>query len=475
MSFGQFISILLARWKIGLLVFLTTVGATVGVSLLLPKKYSADAAIILDIKSPDPIAGVLLPILAVPSYMATQADILQSSRVAQKVVKQLKLTDNPQLRKQWLEDTEGKGSIDAWVASALQKNLTVKPSRESNVIQVSFKGADPRFAAVITNAFVQSYLDTSLELKTEPAKAYAGFFDDRSKGLRENVEQAQGRLSTYQKSKGIIATDERFDIETTRLNELSSQVVGLQALAVESASRQAQASKAADQLQEVLQNPLISGLKADLVRQQARLSESSAKLGASHPQIQELQANISALTEKIALETKRISGGVAVSNNINRQRESEIRASLDAQRAKVLKLKESRDEFAVLQRDVENAQKAYDVVVSRGTQTTLESQTQQTNAAVLNPAVEPTDPSSPKIFLNSLVSIFLGTVLAIGVALILELLDRRVRSAQDVMELIDLPVIGLLPGPDSRGLFKKTQPSLLQKRILRRLPPPVSS
>jgi polysaccharide biosynthesis transport protein len=475
MSLGQFFSILLARWKIGLLVFVFTVGATVGVSLLLPKKYTADAAIILDIKSPDPIAGVLLPTLAMPSYMATQVDIIQSARVAQKVVRQLKLADNPELREQWQEDTQGKGSIEAWVATALQKNLTVKPSRESNVIQVSFKGADPRFASVVTNAFVQSYLDTILELKIEPAKAYSGFFDDRSKGLRENVERSQSRLSAYQKTKGIIATDERLDIETSRLNELSSQFVALQALAVESNSRQVQANKSAEQIQEVIQNPLISGLKADLVRQEARLRESSSKLGANHPQIQELQANISALVEKIAQETKRVSGGVVVSNNINRQREVEIRASLDAQRSKVLKLKESRDEFAVLQRDVENAQKAYDIVVSRGTQTTLESQTQQTNAAVLNPASEPTDPSFPKILLNSAVAVFLGTMLAVAMTLIMELLDRRVRSAQDVNSLTNLPVIGFLPGPDKHGVFKKAQPTMLQKRILKRLPPPAAS
>jgi polysaccharide biosynthesis transport protein len=470
MSFGQFLSILLARWKIALLVFLFSVGSVVGISLLLPKKYTADAAIILDIKSPDPIAGVLLPSLAMPSYMATQVDIIQSNRVALKVVKQLKLIENAALREQWLQATKGKGSIEAWVADALQKNLIAKPSRESNVIQVSFKGSDPRFAAVITNTFVQAYLDTVLELKIEPAKAYSGFFDERSKGLRENVERAQTRLSAYQKIKGIVATDERLDIETTRLNELSNQLVALQAIAVDSSSRQSQANKSSEQMQEVLQNPLVSSLRGDLARQEARLREVSSKLGANHPQILELQANINELAEKIAQEIGRVTGGVTVSNSINRQREIAIRASLDAQRNKVFKLKESRDEFNVLQRDVENSQKAYDIVVSRGTQTTLESQTQQTNAAILNPATEPPDPSSPKMLFNTAAGLVLGTLLALGTVLINELVDRRVRSVHDITALTELPVIGLLPGPDKGKIFRRNQPSVLQKRILRKLP-----
>ena len=83
-------------------------------------------------------------------------------------------------------------------------------------------------AAKMANAFVQAYLDVSLGLKVDPAKQYSTFFDNRSKELRANLERAQAKLSAYQREKGIIANDERFDIENARLGELSTQVVGLQ-------------------------------------------------------------------------------------------------------------------------------------------------------------------------------------------------------------------------------------------------------
>ena len=241
MTFSQFLSILKARWVSALLVLVLTVGTTVGVSLVLPKNYTASAAVVLDVRSPDPIAGMVLGAMAMPAYMATQVDIIQSDRVAQRVVQGLRLTENAQTRAEWLEATGGQGNFEAWVADLLKKKLDVKPSRESNVVNVSYTSPDPRFAAVLANAFVKAYMDVSIGLRVSPAKQYNEFFDARAKELREALEQSQAKLTAFQKTSGILATDERFDIETQRLNELSSQLVALQALSAESGSRSAQA------------------------------------------------------------------------------------------------------------------------------------------------------------------------------------------------------------------------------------------
>ncbi len=474
MTFSQFLSILKARWVSALMVLVLTVGTTVGVSLVLPKNYTASAAVVLDVRSPDPIAGMVLGAMAMPAYMATQVDIIQSDRVAQRVVQGLRLTENAQTRAEWLEATGGQGNFEAWVAELLKKKLDVKPSRESNVVNVSYTSPDPRFAAALANAFVKAYMDVSIGLRVSPAKQYNEFFDARAKELREALEQSQAKLTAFQKTSGILATDERFDIETQRLNELSSQLVALQALSAESGSRSAQArGSQADQLQDVLGNPVVAGLRADLSRQEARLQELNARLGDAHPQVVELRANIAELNTRLQTESNRVSGSVGVTNTINKQRESEIRASLDAQRAKVLALKQQRDEASVLMKEVETAQRAYDQVVARASQTNLESQNTQTNISVLTPATEPADHSSPKLLLNTLLSVFLGTLLAVGFALVRELMDRRVRSPQDLVEALGLPVLGALPKPMRGGFAGKIGNTLmLPSNMMGRLPRP---
>ena len=472
MNLSQFLAILRARWWVAAIVFGLTVATTLAVSLLLPKRYAATATLLVDVKTPDPIAGMLFPSIGLPGYMATQVEILESMRVSERVVKLLKLADNPQVREQWLDATGGKGNLESWLASTFKKNIDGKPSREANVITVTYTGQDPRFSAALANAYVQAFLETSVELRNDPARQYSSFFDGRAKELRDAVEKAQAKLSTFQRENSLVANDERLDIETSRLNELSTQLVMMQAAAAESQSRTSQANSASgEKMQEVLNNGVVAALKTDISRAEARLKELNSRLGDNHPQVIEAKASIAELRSRMDAEIRRVTGGVGVSNTIVRARESDVRAALDAQRTKVLKLKGLRDEVAVLQRDVEAAQRAYDSVTSRRAQTSLESQANQTNISVLAPASEPGEASSPKVLLNTALSVVVGALLGLGAALLVELIDRRVRTVGDAAESFGLPLLGVLPGPAPRRGGAGRVP-LLQQRILGQLPSP---
>jgi hypothetical protein len=145
---------------------------------------------------------------------------------------------------------------------------------------------------------------------------------------------------------------------------------------------------------------------------------------------------------------------------------------LEAQRAKVLRMKAVRDDGLVLQRDLENAQRSYDAVQARLAQSSLESQTTQSNVNVLAQAVAPVEHSSPRLLLNTALAIVLGALLAIGTALLLEMMDRRVRGADDILATLDLPVIGILPKPGAKGWRgSKGLPSAMQQRLMAPMPP----
>jgi succinoglycan biosynthesis transport protein ExoP len=445
MTLTQMLLVLRARWLTAVAVMLGVVTLVLAVSLLLPRQYAGTAAVVLDVKSPDPIAGVVLPGLSGSGYMATQIDVLKSERVALRAIRALELDKRPELRQRWQEATEGEGEFDSWLSDMMLAKLEAKPGRDSNVIAVSYTSADPKFAAAMTNAFVKAYIDTTLELRTEPAKRFSSFFDTRSKQARETLEQAQSKLSDYQRKNGIVASDERLDVENSRLSELSTQMVMMQALADESLSRQSQAGANGDRMQEVLNNPLVAGLTTELARQEAKLNEMNARLGAQHPSVQELRANIDNLRARVASETRRVTGSVSVNNSVNQSRVAQLRAALEEQRNKVLKLKGQRDEAAVLMRDVENAQRTYDAVVNRANQTGIESEMTQTNVSVLKQASVPTSPSSPRILLNTAIAIVLGLLLGLGAAIARELGDKRLRSEEDVLLLLRQPLVGVLP------------------------------
>lgn len=449
MSFSQFLAILRARKKAALLAFAAVVLIALALSLLLPKKYKAEASVVIDAK-PDPVSVLSSATLSLPNFIATQIDIITSDRVALRVIRDLKLTEVPVLREQWQRDG-GDSTIEQFLIELLQLGLDVKPSRESNVITVAYKSADPRFSATLANAFIQAYITTTLELRSDPAQNFRRFFDTQTKEAREALEKAQAKLSAYQQEKGIIATDERLDVENSRLNELSSQLTQLQAISAESSSRQGQAMGArADQLAEVLNNPLISSLKADLSRGEAKLKELASKFGDAHPQVVEAKANAAELRSRIDAETRKVTSGVGVNNSINKGREGQVRSALEAQRAKVLQLKAVRDEGMLLQREVDNSQRTYDLLTQRLNQIALEAQSTQSYANSLTVAQPPSEPSSPKILRNMVVAVFLGLLIAVATVMTLEKFDRRARSSEDLVNAFGLPVLGVLPNPNAK-------------------------
>ena len=450
MNFTQFLSIVRARWLVALVVLAVAVATAALVSVfLLTKRYTATASVLVDAK-PDPVAGVLYPGAKSTAFVATQVDVLKSERVARRVLRNLRLTESPAVREQWLASTGGEGTIEQWLIEQYATSLEVLPSTESNVIYVRFTSSTPDTAAQLANAFVDAYLQTTLELRVDPARQYTTFFEKQLKDSRETLEKAQAKFSAFQRAKGLIATDERLDIENSRLNELSTQLVGLQALSSESGSRQAQVVTSGDRMQEALSNPVVISLRADLARSEARMQELNARYGSRHPQVLELQASIAELRARLDAELKRASGSVTVTATINRQREREVRAALEAQRAKVLQLKAVRDDATVLLRDLENAQRTYDMLFAKMNQIELERDNTTSNIYKLTQAVAPVKPSSPIILLNVSLAFVLGAMLALGTVLVLELMDRRVRTFDDLTASLGLPVLGDMPRPDSK-------------------------
>lgn len=457
MTIQQFLLILKARYKLALLVLISTVVLTVTVSLLMSKQYTASAALVVDVKSPDPVSGLMLQGMMAPGYMATQIDIINSDRVAKAVVRLLRLDESAAIRQQWQVDAQGKGQLIDWLASLLQQKLDVKPARESNVININYSGTDPDFAAAVANAFSQAYIDVNLDLRLAPARQYAAFFDEQTKAAREKLELAQRAMSTYQQENGITSADEKMDFETARLNETSSQLTGVQGQTTDSQSKRQNVK--ADTVAEVMQSPLINGLKADIARLEAKLAESNVNLGRNHPQTQRSESELATLKNQLDAETRKISSSIETTYQVGKQRERQLQGALANQKSRVLVLNKQRDQLNVMRRDIESAQRTFEMLSQRASQTNIESRANQTNISVLNAAVAPTDPSKPRVLLNALVSVILGALLGIGMALLMELSNRRVRSVEDLYEALKIPFLGSVTS--ATGMLTRATPKAL--------------
>lgn len=453
MNFSQFLLILKARYRILLWTFVLVVGSTLIISLLLPKSYTSTTSLVVNYKGVDPVTGMAMQAQLVPGYMATQVDIISSHAVGVKVVEKLHLADNEEIQAQFNAQKKGDARIEDWLADLLLTKLDVKPSRESSILQISFSGADPQFVALVANTFAEAYQEASLHLKVEPSRKAAEYLLTQAKVYREKLEAAQSKLSEYQQQHGLTSVMENLDVENARLNQLAGQLVTLQSQAMDSAARQRNANSAGDASPDVAASPVIQNLKISLAQANSKIAELGNRLGKKHPDYLSAQAEADKLKSQLEAEVARIQTSVSGSARIHQQSESQLRAALAAQKQKVLDLNRSREQMTVLQRDVDTAQQAFNSVSLRLNQTSLEGKANESDVSILNPAIPPNAHSSPKVALNMILAMFMGGLLGIGFALIAEMQDRKVRSAEDVLEMLDIPVLSVIE--DSHASIKK--------------------
>jgi len=438
MSLHQFFSILRARRGTAGFILLVTLALALAWVMLRPATYVARAPVLVDIRT-DPTGSTPLQGMVSPSYIATQIDIVKSDRVAEKVASLLPADEEPMLR--LAEAAKSKAAPKQWIVHRIQADLEVKPARESNIINIAWSGRSPSEAARVANAFAQAYLDTNLNLKTAPAKRYADWFDEQVRGARERLEQAQAKLSAYQEKSGIISASEQGDYETARLAELSQQLMVAQGR---------RRTGGGETSTEVMQSPLVNNMRADVAKLESKVQEASATMGPNHPQMQRMEAELRSMRSRLAAESSRVGSAAAVSTRASQGRERELQQALAAQRARVLATNKQRGELSVLQREVDSAQKAFETVSASASQARLQSVSTQSNVVFLASAVEPLEPSGPTPLQAMLVALGGGLLLAMAGALLLELLNRRIRSVEDLTMVTDLPILGVLPAPRKR-------------------------
>lgn len=453
---GQFFAALRARFGLFSLALAGTVAAAVVLSLMMPKSYRATASLVVNRREEQSLSsslnGFASPLdspLERTGYLQTQVDIIHSPKVARKVVANLKLEDEPKMRAGF--DKQSGETLKDWIAGRLLPHLNVDTS-QSSVIRISYDASTPQDAAKIANGFAQAYMDTLLQLRVDPTRQAAAWFDKQLQTLGHDLQQAQSKMTEYQQQHDIISANESLDDEYARLADLSKQLIAAQQRTADLKTREQQARRALadgtplDQLPEIQSDSYIQKLSSDLLAGEARLQMLATQYGPNHPKYRSQLAENRARRRKLNAQMKKVLAATEQKREASQQHEADIQAALTAQRARVLKLNESRDQLSVLKRNVDSAQTAYDTARQRFVVNQVDSRASQANVALLSAAMPPHGPHRPNMLLNVALSFMVGGGLGLGLIVLTEASDRRLRSVGELTQNVDVPLLGEL-GP----------------------------
>ncbi|MHB0850110.1 GumC family protein [Stutzerimonas nitrititolerans] len=458
------------KWGIVLLVAVVAVLTAVLLSRMTPI-YKAVASVIIEVKG-TPVVS-FQPANApteVSEYLQTQLSLIQSRGVAEKVVRDLELTEHPEfdLRQQPGPLINIGGMLDAIMGEepeplteaqimdhatqVFMDRTTVWVEGKSQLVYLSVAMADKLMAAQAANHLATSYIEAQLEAKVEMSMTAASWMNTRLVDLRQNLKDSEDRLQAYLDAEGLVDMDGVGTISANELSLTGDRMIDARRQRAEAESQFRQVESMRDQGWErlasvpaVLGHPLIQQFKADRAHARSRVEDLSRRYGDRHPAMQSARSDLNAATASLRQQVEQVVASIERSYQLAVANENSLRASFNDNKEQIQDI--SRKEFKVrdLQREVEANRALYDTFMTRLQETTATSDLSSTNARIVDEAIPPAQASEPNTRLFMVVALFLALVAGIAQAIIREILDNTFKSSDEVETKLNLPVMGIVP------------------------------
>lgn len=453
MTFQLFLRIMKAHWLLMSAVITACLAVGLILYLLHPKEYTSDVSLVVtsypqSSLSSDENAGNPSQGPGANSYMLTQKDIILSRPVAGEALKGLKASASK------LPKT--KVAVSPSAISHLQKHLAVEfasGGQGGSVIRVGYTSPDPQKAAAVANAVASAYLKTKLRLQVRPIIASLPWYGSQVTAFSKRLEKAQAALAKYKSGHHIVGGNENGGgLPTQRLTTLS-QEYALAQIKAQQAKEQAQEMRRMwrnghdpASIPGVMESGIVQQVRAQLMVDQAQAQAMSTQLGSNNPRYQQAEQQVAQLKARYQRAVASVIHGQVNAAQVAEAKAESLQAQLNEQQNQVLQTQGGQVTLPLLIGKVEAAQQAYSGMLKLYNQQLLRSQMQSTNVSILNDAEVPFSPSTPKLKVYGIASLGLGILLAVGLALLLELIHPKIRSRDDIEQALELKLLGDMRG-----------------------------
>jgi uncharacterized protein involved in exopolysaccharide biosynthesis len=423
MSIAQLLRILFIRRWIIVVAMATSLVVAVAVAKSMPERYTATVKIILDVVKPDPVTGEAVASGAMRAYIKTQMELIEDYRVAGDVVDRAGWLQNPSVIAAWQAETGGVGDMRRWAAQRIIAGTYTSLVEGSNILQISYQGPNPLVAKSIATMLRDAYVDANLRFKTESAGRTSDWFREQSDRALKALQSAEAAVADFEKANGIVVGPTNIESESTKLANLEGALMGARAA---STSQQFEVARQAA-------NPaIVDQLKIQLATINDQIEQAGERLGVNNPSYKALISRRELINSEIAREAALARAAGAGQIGSSRQSVAALEAEYNAQKEKVLGMKDKLNQLSQLQSEVNLRRGLYASAAQRTADLRMQANLSESGLVVLGDAIADGKPSFPNWPIIVGGAAGFGMALGIVVALITELLTRRIRGPEDL-------------------------------------------
>ncbi|MCX7971001.1 MAG: GumC family protein [Negativicutes bacterium] len=394
--------------------------------------------------------------------MATYAEMLKSRTVVNRAI-DLWWQQRVEQRTTPAEDGQ-KPSYESFV-----RRITTQPVRDTQILKVSVRGTSPEEAQMLTDLLVDNFIYRIAELSNEQQATVREFIGRRVQEVKADLDRAEVLLENYKRENNIVAPDAQAQTVLDTLKNLydlkAGNVVDIAAAqgALAAANRQIEAEK----IGFIADNALIAQYKAKLADLEVQKIALLQQYTENYPPVQELNETIKQVKGLLEAEAARVAAQDAPSANpvhvavvqAKIMAEAQLQSALQQQAAlqrigderekSLRELPEKEYGYAKLERDRSITEGIYVMLAQRYEEARINEAMQPTDVQVVDRASLPERPVGPRWSLNLAVGLLMGLFFGAGVSLVIEYMNRTIRTPEDVEYYLGLSVLGNIPNHDT--------------------------
>lgn len=402
-------------------------------------------------------------------FYQTQYGLLRSSSLAQRVATELRLYDDASFfqmfgnaaAQDWFENGRVRANAPAReyrirkAAELLSDRIGVAPVRLSRLVTVSFTSPNAEFSARVANAWGRNFIQMTLLRRYEATSYARTFLEERLAQLRTRLEASERALVGYAARENIISlpqvrsgggqpgageTIER-PIVADDLAAINQERARAIAQRIEAQSRLNSGAPVTEQLT----NDAISQLRGRRAELQADYASMMTRFEPGYPAAVALREQIGQLDQAITREESRVRSALRGAYDASVSREQQLSGRVEQLKGDVIDLRRRSIQYNIYQRDVDANREIYNGVLQRYREIGAAAGIGVNNISIVDPAVTPERPSSPRLVVNLFLALLAGAALGLGLAFAREQIDDAVTDPAEVDGALGLPLLGAVP------------------------------
>jgi len=428
------------RWRISGAVA-AAVLATLVLSERLTPIYESMATVDIDRQSPAGVVGDEANRSALndsDQFMATQIKLVESDAVLRPVDEKL------QLRRQ--EGHPAAVSPREQAAPVMLQQLKVTRPPNTYLMQIAYRSADPQLAADAANAITQSYLEHSYEIRLRSAAGVASFMERQIEELKAKMERSSRALNEFERELDVINPEEKTNILSARLLQLNTEFTNAQS---DRLKREAEyQSVNGGSLEAALAAPQGETLRK-LAEHRNDAAEHFAEVkshyGANHPEFRKAEAQVTQVNSAIEATRQQIVERTAIGYREAQGHEAMVGDAVKVAKAEFDRMNARSFEYQAVKREADADKTLYEELVRKIREAGINAGFQNGSIRIADAARPGLKPVYPNHVLNVLLAFLFSSLLAVGAAVLSDLLDKTVRDPEQVARTLHAEVIGSLP------------------------------